>query len=414
MNVRGVRTKEKAVRYRFIILSMVTILVLSVLNAEYVLAVNNNKTTVVNDVGMEEDEPTNTDVYEDAENTLNDLNFDEIDDSLADIFPEEKLDFKEAVMQIISGDLELTSELFNRLVNEQVAYAFSSCKSNLIHMLLIALMAALFRNFSNVFQNKQISEVSFYILYLMLIALSLNSFQAVIDWVSAGVEKISGFMGVFCPIYFAAIAMAKGSVTAVAFYNLILFLIYLVELVIGKFLLPVIHVYIMIRVLNHLSEEDYMSKFAELLEILVSWILKTFVAGIVGVNLVQGLINPAIDTVKRSVITRGAEAIPGIGDAIGGTAEVVLGTVVLIKNGIGVTGAIICLLLCIVPLVQIAVIVLMYKLAAAVIQPVSDKRVIGCMESVAEGCKLLLRVVFTTGLLFLLTIVIVTTLTNQV
>lgn len=352
--------------------------------------------------------------FEVTNDMFNNFDFDEIDDSLAQIFPEEKLNFKETVMQIISGELRLTAELFNRLVKEQIGYAFGSCKSNLIHMLLIALMAALFSNFSNVFQNKQISEVSFYILYLMLIALAINSFQIVIDWVSDGVNTISGFMSVFCPVYFVAVAAAKGSVTAVAFYNFVLFLIYLVELIISKFLLPVIHVYIMMRVLNHLSEEEYLSKFAELLEIAISWVLKTFVAGIVGINLVQGLINPAIDTVKRSTITRGAEAIPGIGDALGGTAEVVAGTAVLIKNGIGMAGAIICFALCVVPLVQVALIVLMYKLSAAVIQPISDKRVIGCLESVAEGCRLLLRVIFTTGLLFLLTIVIVATLTNTV
>ena len=137
-------------------------------------------------------------------------------------------------------------------------------------------------------------------------------------------------------------------------------------------------------------------------------------AGIVGINLVQGLLNPAIDTVKRSAITRGVEAIPGIGDAFGGTAEIVAGTAVLIKNGIGMAGAVICFALCIVPLVQVALIVLMYKLSAAVIQPISDKRVIGCLESVSEGSRLLLRVVFTTGLLFLLTIVMVATLTNTV
>lgn len=361
-----------------------------------------------------DDLKSRTDLTEDSENMLEEYDFNNIDDSLTQIFPEEKLDFKDTVMRLISGEIEFTVELFNRLIKEQLGYAFGSCKSNLIHMLLLALMAALFSNFTNIFQNRQIAEVSFYVLYLMMIALCLNSFQIVIDWIGDGVETLSGFMSVFCPVYFAAISVAKGSVTAVAFYNLVLFLIYLVELLVGKFLLPVIHVYIMIRVLNHLSEEEYLGKFAELLEIAVSWILKTFVAGIVGLNLVQGLINPAIDTVKRSAITRGAEAIPGIGDALGGTAEVVLGTAVLIKNGIGMAGAVICFALCIVPIVQIVLIVLMYKLSAAVIQPVSDKRIIGCFESVAEGCRLLLRVVFTIGLLFLLTIVIIATLTNTV
>ena len=207
-------------------------------------------------------------------------------------------------------------------------------------------------------------------------------------------------------------AAAKGSVTAVAFYNLVLFLIYLVQLLIVGFLLPVIHIYFMVRVLNFLSKEEYLSKFAGLLNLGVSWALKTLLACVVGLNVIQGLISPAIDSIKQSAITRGAEAIPGIGDAIGGVTEVVLGTAVLIKNGIGMTGAVICVALCVVPLVQIGCIVLLYKLAAALIQPVSDKRIVGCIESVGDGCRLLMRVVFTAGLLFLLTIVVVAALTD--
>ena len=135
-------------------------------------------------------------------------------------------------------------------------------------------------------------------------------------------------------------------------------------------------------------------------------------ACVVGLNVIQGLISPAVDSVKRSALTRGVEAIPGVGDAIGGVTEVALGTAVLVKNGIGVTGAVICVALCVVPLVQIGCIALLYKLAAALIQPVSDQRVAGCIESVGDGCRLLMRVVFTTGLLFLLTIVVVAALTS--
>ena len=38
------------------------------------------------------------------------------------------------------------------------------------------------------------------------------------------------------------------------------------------------------------------------------------------------MISPAVDTVKRSAVTRTAEAIPGVGDAIGGVTEVVFKT----------------------------------------------------------------------------------------
>ena len=86
---------------------------------------------------------------------------------------------------------------------------------------------------------------------------------------------------------------------------------------------------------------------------------------------------------------------------------------VLIKNGIGLTGMLFCFALCLVPLMQTGTIVLVYKLVTAVIQPVSDKRVIGCIECVSDGCRMLMKIIFTTALLFLITVVIVTTLTGM-
>ena len=82
---------------------------------------------------------------------------------------------------------------------------------------------------------------------------------------------------------------------------------------ITNLLLPVIHIYMMVKVLNYLSEEDYLTKFAELIEMAVSWILKTLLACIVGLNVIQGLLSPTIDTLKRSTLTKAVEAVPGIG-----------------------------------------------------------------------------------------------------
>lgn len=341
-----------------------------------------------------------------AESLLEQYDLGEMEEELDRLFPEEKPDFKETLLDIMSGDLTVTTELLKELAGKQLTYAFQSSRKTLIHILILAVVAAVFTQFGGVFQNRHISEVSFYMVYLLMIALCLDSFRAVIDWASGGIESLTSFMGVFYPVFFLSVTIAKGSVSAAAFYHLVLLLIYLVELFITGVILPLIHVYMMVKILNFLSMEDYLSKFAELIELFVSWSLKTLVAITAGLGVVQSLISPAIDTVKRSVITRSAEAVPGVGDAIGGVTEVVLGTAVLVKNAIGMTGAVICFAICLLPLLQTGGVVLMYKLAAAVLQPVSDKRITGCIESVGEGCRLLMRVIFTTGLLFLLTIVI--------
>ena len=116
------------------------------------------------------------------------------------------------------------------------------------------------------------------------------------------------------------------------------------------------------------------------------------------------MLSPAIDAVKRSVLKGGGEAIPIIGDAIGGITEVMLGTAVLIRNGIGVAGAIICVVICLIPIVEMAGVVVLYRFMAAIVQPISEKRMVNCIGNMAESASLLLQIILTSCALFLIVI----------
>lgn len=343
---------------------------------------------------------------------LSEFDFDEIERSLREMFPEEKIEFGDVVTALMSGDAEEAGGVLLAFLSDVVSYEFRYNWHNLVYILLIAIAAAVFSNFSGAFQNRQISDISFYVLYMLLITLCLTSFQTAAQGLEGRLDSVVEFMRVLCPSYFLAVAFASGSVTSIFFYNVILMLIYVVELVILRFVLPVIRIYIMIRVLGNLTGEDFLSESAELIHKVVAWILKTLLACVIGINVVQGLLAPAIDTLKRSALTRTAEALPWVGNAMGGAAEIFLGTAVLIKNGIGMAGAVIAVLICLGPIIQLALMALMYKVAAALVQPVSDKRITACISGVSEGYELLVRVIFTVGLLFLLTIAVVAASTS--
>lgn len=343
---------------------------------------------------------------------LSEFDFDEIEDSLTQMFPQEKITFGEVVSSLISGDMEETIRMFFRFLADQVSYEFDYNRKNLVYVLLVALTAAVFSSFAGAFKSRQISDISFYVMYMLLITLCLTAFRTSAEGLEERLGSLVDFMRVLCPSYFLAVAFASGSVTSLFFYNVILFLIYIVELVIVRFLLPVVNIYIMVRVLGNLTGEDFLSEFADLIKKVVSWILKTLLVCVISVNVVQGLLAPAIDAVKRSALTRTAEALPWVGNAVGGVAEVVLGTAVLIKNGIGMAGAVISVAICAVPIFQMLIMALMYKLAAALVQPVSDKRITTCISGVSEGYEIMVKVIFTAGLLFMITIAIVAASTS--
>lgn len=335
------------------------------------------------------------------------FDFQELEDSLVSMFPKQKISFGEIVSALTSGDLEGAGEMFLGYLSDQISYEFRYNRQNLVYMLLIALAAAVFTNFAGAFRSRQVSEISFYVLYMLLITLCLTAFRVAVEGVEERLGALTDFMQVLCPSYLMAVALASGSLTSMFFYNVILFLIYLVEVVMIRFLLPLVNVCLMVRVLGNLTGEDTLSELAELLKKLISWILRAMVTCIIGINVVQGLLAPAIDTLKRSALTRTAEAIPWIGNAVGGAAEVVLGTAVLIKNGIGMAGALIAVVICAFPILQMLILAFLYKLAAALVQPVSDKRITDCIGSVSEGYELLVKVIFSSGVLFLLTIAVV-------
>ncbi len=359
-------------------------------------------------------EDPETDILQDEiqDALLAEFDFNEIEEKLDRMFPQEKISFSDVFSALMSGNMTETIRIFLRFLTDQISYEFDYNRRSLVYVLMTALTAAVFSNFAGAFKSRQISDISFYIMYMLLITLCLTSFRISAEGLEDRLSALVDFMRVLCPSYFLAVAFASGSVTSLFFYNVILFLIYVVELMIVRFLLPVVNIYIMVRVLGNLTGEDFLSEFADLIRKAVSWILKTLLICVVSVNVVQGLLAPAIDAVKRSALTRTAEALPWVGNAVGGVAEVVLGTAVLIKNGIGMAGAVITIAICAVPIFQMLIMAFMYKLAAALVQPVSDKRITTCISGISEGYEIMVKVIFTSGLLFMITIAIVAASTS--
>ena len=154
-----------------------------------VRAEEDNTETALTQTDDEEDEISEQDIdilQEQVQNTLfAEFDFGEIEDSLKEMFPREKISFTEVVSTLMSGDMTETIRIFLRFLADQVSYEFEYNRRNLAYVLLAALTAAVFSNFAGAFKSRQISDISFYIVYMLLITLCLTSFQTS----AAGLEE---------------------------------------------------------------------------------------------------------------------------------------------------------------------------------------------------------------------------------
>ena len=170
--------------------------------------------------------------------------------------------------------------------------------------------------------------------------------------------------------------------------------------------MPGANLYVLLCLVNHLSKEDMLSKMAELLETLISWSLKTMLGAVLGLQAVRGLVAPAMDAIKRTAIGKTAGAIPAVGNAVNVVTELILTGALLVKNCLGAVAVVALLLAGAGPVIHYGVLSLSYRFLAAAAQPVSDKRIVGCLGTMGEGCAMLLRIMITAEVMCILTFVI--------
>lgn len=343
----------------------------------------------------------------------NDFDYGQIQSVIDDLFPtQEKIDFGEYVKGLVTGQKDVSLESIMKDFKSTIVTQFKNEIGTMIPLLSVAIIAGIFTIFTNVFNNNQVSEISFYITYILLFTLITSSFLTIANLASDTLSKLLDFMKVLAPTYFLSIAYSSGSRTSMVFYEATLIIITIVDFLLIKVAVPCINIYLILVLVNNISKEDYLSKFTDLIETGVKWALKTLLSAVLGYNVIQGMIVPALDSVKKSFLLRASASLPGIGNALEGVTKTIYGTGVLVKNAIGVVGLIVILVIVLVPLIKLAVYAIVYKVGTALIQPISDKRILNSMNGVSEAAVLLLYTVFIGAVLFFITIAIITTSTN--
>ena len=343
---------------------------------------------------------------ESQEALLEGLELGEMQEAVNELLGEETFSVREALERILAGEEVFSIDFLLETGKNFIYDHLLADRAVLFQVVLLVLLAALFANFTNVFSGSQAGEASFYLVYMLLLALLIHSFRSLSAGLSGSLEDLTAFMQALMPSYFLAVTAASGAATAMVFYEMVLGVIFLIQTLLLKAVIPGIQAYVVIQLINYLHKEDFLSKLAELLKTVLEWSLKTITAVVIGMELIQNMISPALDSLKRDALGKTAAAIPGIGNVIDGATEVALGTAVLIRNCLGATGILVLVILGLPPVIKLAGTVLAYKLLAALFQPVSDKRMTGCLWAMGEGCRLLLKVLLTVELLLLITIAV--------
>lgn len=345
--------------------------------------------------------------------TVTDQLLSEAETDFFGIFPEYRFDTETLRSLILRGKLtEAVSMLWNELA-ALFRMQFDEIRNVFVMILILGVTAALFSNFADVFSSHQVSELAFYFIYLLMIALLIRVFSDAAAVTRGILEQLKTFMQLFIPAYILAVGTASGMTSAAAYYQIFLGIVYLIENCYLALLMPLIYCFILLGVVNGIWMEEKLNLLLELLQKIITGGIKLTLGIITGFGMLQSLISPIVDSLEATALKKMVASIPGIGNLTEGMFEMVVGSAVLIKNSIGIYITLAMLFICALPILKILLLSGALKAGAALIGMVSDKRMTNCANRVGDGSLLLLKVALSSVALFIISVAIVASSTNR-
>lgn len=319
----------------------------------------------------------------------------------------ENIDFRELVERAMKGGNLFRAGSLLSVIGETLSEQLSLHGRRIGYLMLLVLSAALLSAVARAFRSRQISDIGFYMIYLLLFLIMMRSFGVCYTMTEQVVRDLMDFMKVLMPAFLMAAAASSYRTSAVVYYEGFLLLVYYMQRLVTLFLLPGIRFYVLISLFGCLTEEEMLSKGRETIKKLLLFLMKAMIGASAGLQLIQGMISPAIDEFKQTALSRGISGFGSLGRAAGGVTDVIFGSGMLLKNGIGAAAAVLLVIICLAPAAEVGCYAFFYHLLSAVSEPVSDRRMTEAVSLMGDGLSLLVRLLFTVCGLFLLTIAVV-------
>ncbi len=321
-------------------------------------------------------------------------------------------DIKKYVVDVFQGKKEFSGKEILSDIQSELVKQLEQQKQALVKLLIFGVLAGVFANFGSSMGRKELGETGFFVVYMLLFTTLSGAFIQAFQIAEKMMQGLLDFVKVFFPSFCLSLSASQGSATGYGVYQVSMFAMYLAENVLVKVVLPGIQVYFFLALANQLLKEQRFSKLVELIRSFLRWVMKTLFGVVLGLQGVQMLILPVSEQVKKNVLLKGLSGVPGVGGALGTVAETVVGTGTVIKSAIGVGGVIAICLICMIPLIQVGTYAVVNLAGAAIIQPITDKRIVASVSVAAESGKLLTRFVSMGALMFLCCLAMVIGMTN--
>lgn len=330
----------------------------------------------------------------------------EVDHDISAYMPQ--LSLTKLINDFKKGELNLSPQDLIEGISKYFLHEVMANVNLLGKLMIIAVICSILQNLQTAFDKGTVSKAAYFVCFLAVITVALGSFQLAVKAALGAIDRMVIFMQLLLPILLVLLTAMGGLTSAAMFQPFLMFFLSFLSTFTQSVIFPLIYLCTTLSIVNNLSDRFKVSRIVGLMKQLTKVGIGLVLTLFIGVITVEGVAGAVVDgvTLRTAKYFTGA-FIPVAGSMFADAIDAVMGGSLLLKNAIGLSGVLVLGAIVVFPVIKILIIAIMYRLAAALLQPIGESLMADTLEDMAGSLFLVFAAVASVAIMFFLTITII-------
>ncbi|MDQ0350989.1 stage III sporulation protein AE [Alkalibacillus filiformis] len=281
-------------------------------------------------------------------------------------------------------------------------------------LIFLTLLSVFLKVLIHSFENQSVAKVSYLVIFGVLMTIAVASFHQAVTYTVDAIEAMSHFMLSLLPLFLSVMA-AFGNIATVAFFNpFILFFTQVSGFFVSAIIVPLFFLSAILHIASEINEEYNVSQLANLLRQVAFILMGGFLTIFLTVMSLQGANTAVADGVAvRAAKFVTSNFIPVVGRMFTEATDTVLSASLLIKNGVGLAGIVVILIITLFPVLKVLVLGLIFRVSAALLQPVADGPIVNMIDWMGKHILYIMLALLMVSIMFFFALVMLVIIGNM-
>ncbi len=359
------------------------------------------------------DESIKDDLSTQVSEQLNSFDFSELDKILENYGVNSKTifgasTFKDKLLNLISGTYtEDSTSIINAIVNILFEELLSILPL-LCSIVTIVILCSFVSQLRASVGNKSVNDIVHFVCYCIVIIIVSKTVIDCINLTEQTLLSMKTQMDTIFPILLTLMTAIGNAVSVSVYQPAIALFSGVIMQIFTSIILPIFVICFIFTILSNLSNSVKLDNFISFFNSCIKWIIGITFTVFFGFLSIQGLSAASYDgiTIRTAKYTI-KSYIPILGSYLSEGFDLILASASLIKNALGATGLILLIANIIGPILKIIILMFGYKFVAAVLEPISDKRISSFIMSISKLLLLPIICILGVAFMYILTVALI-------